>query len=199
MTLSRFKSWAQRGLEPFVGLAARLDLSPDQVSLASFVVAVIAAIMLYLSTPPFLAAGSVLVVVSGFLDVVDGELARRMDEQSQRGDYLDHVLDRYSDTVLLLGVVATTNQWVLGVFALMGVVLTSYMGTQAQAVGGGRHYGGLLGRSDRLALIAAGGALQALGVALPVYSALGWVLVVLAVLGNLTAAQRFVVTWRNLS
>lgn len=196
--MSRLKPWAQRGLEPFVGLALRLDLSPDQVSVASFVVAVLAATAFYLSTPAWLFLGSVLVVVSGLLDVVDGEVARRAGRESRRGDYLDHVLDRYSDVVLLLGVTAAADSWLLGVLALTGVVLTSYMGTQAQAVGGGREYGGLVGRSDRLALIAAAGVLAALGVKTPVFPVLAWALVLLAVLGNFTALQRFVVTWRSL-
>ncbi len=39
--------------------------------------------------------------------------------------------------------------WQIGVFALTGVLMASYLGTQAQAVGVGRYYGGLLGRSDR--------------------------------------------------
>lgn len=198
MTLSRLKPWAQRGLEPLVSFTVRLGLSPDQVSVASFVVAVAAAALYYAGTRASFAVGSVLVVVSGLLDVVDGEVARRVDAESTRGDYLDHVLDRYSDVVLLVGVAAATDEWVLAVLALTGVVLTSYMGTQAQAVGAGREYGGLVGRSDRLALIAAGGVLAALNVTLPLHSPLAWVLVLLAVLGNLTALQRFVVTWRAL-
>lgn len=196
--MSRLKPLAQRGLEPFVGIALRLGLSPDQVSLTSFVIAVLAAAAFYLSSPAWLFAASLLVVVSGLLDVVDGEVARRADRESRRGDYLDHVLDRYSDVVLLLGVTAAADRWVLGVLALTGVVLTSYMGTQAQAVGGGREYGGLVGRSDRLALIAAAGVLASLGVQTPVMSVLAWVLVLLAVLGNFTALQRFFVTWRSL-
>ena len=41
--------------------------------------------------------------------------------------------------------------WQIGVFALTGVLMSSYLGTQAQAVGVGRYYGGILGRADRRA------------------------------------------------
>lgn len=199
MTLSRFKPWAQRGLAPFVGVASRLGLSPNQVSALSFMVAITAAAVYTTGSSLGYFAGSLLVVVSGLLDVLDGEIAREHESQSIRGDYLDHVLDRFSDVVVLLGVVVAVEMWFLGVFALIGVLLTSYMGTQAQAVGAGREYGGLVGRSDRLALIALGGVLASIPIDLPVLGAFGWVLAVLAVLGNFTALQRFYVTWRELS
>src|SRR2546430_15123943 len=70
---------------------------------------------------------------------------------SARGDFLDRVLDRYAD-VFMLGGVAFNAMYChleVGMFALLGVLLTSYMGTQAQAVGQGRAYGGVLGRPDR--------------------------------------------------
>src|SRR2546430_14514327 len=51
----------------------------------------------------------------------------------------------------------------VGMLALLGVLLTSYMGTQAQAVGQGRAYGGILGRADRLVLLFLGGLIQWLG------------------------------------
>jgi CDP-diacylglycerol--glycerol-3-phosphate 3-phosphatidyltransferase/archaetidylinositol phosphate synthase len=43
--------------------------------------------------------------------------------------------------------------WWIGVAAVVGTLLTSYLGVQAQAVGVGRYYGGILGRADRLVII----------------------------------------------
>jgi archaetidylinositol phosphate synthase len=74
--------------------------------------------------------------------------------ESKRGDFLDHVLDRYSDVFIIGGIMLSPYcDYRIGLFAMLGVIFTSYMGTQAQAVGVKRHYGGLLGRADRLALL----------------------------------------------
>src|SRR2546427_13050446 len=71
---------------------------------------------------------------------------------SVRGDSLDHVLDRYADVFMLGGIAfnATYCRLGVGTLALLGVLLTSYMGTQEQSVGPGRAYGGVLGRADWL-------------------------------------------------
>ncbi|MDY7082975.1 MAG: CDP-alcohol phosphatidyltransferase family protein [Halobacteria archaeon] len=202
MTLSDYKDLASRLLQPVVSAGVRAGLTPNQVSIISFCVAVVAAVTYYFATPVSYFVAGVLVVTSGLLDVVDGEIAREMGAGSKRGDFLDHVLDRYSDMVIVGGIAAGLGSWLLGVAALTGVFLTSYMGTQAQAVGGGREYGGLLGRADRMAIISGGSVVQAgvriSKVELAYFSPLGWVLVVIAVVGNLTAIQRFVGTWREL-
>jgi archaetidylinositol phosphate synthase len=127
---------------------------------------------------------------------------------SKKGDFIDHVFDRYAD-VFLVGAVAV-SAWCniyLGLLALVGVMLTSYMGTQAQAVGVGRHYGGVLGRADRMvllmiapalqyALLATGNSAISLG---PFHlTILEMMMLWFAVVGNLTAVQRAYGTWKAL-
>ena len=70
--------------------------------------------------------------------------------------------------------------------------MTSYLGTQAQAVGLDRVYGGLLGRADRLVLIGIVGGVAAV-VTDPIegLTVVGWLLVLFAVVGHFTALQRF--------
>ena len=77
--------------------------------------------------------------------------------------------------------------------------MSSYLGTQAQAVGAGRFYGGVLGRADRLVLLMAGGII-AYFVPAGVYglSILGWALLIFGVLGHFTAVQRFIHVWKEL-
>ncbi len=151
---------------------------------------------------------SVLVLVSGFFDALDGRVARITGKASRSGDFVDHVLDRYAD-VLMIGAVAV-SPWCnpyLGIVALTGVLLTSYMGTQAQAVGAGRLYSGLLGRADRVVLLLLvpivqwillllGGGWIDLGFAsLSIFELM---MLWFAVVGNLTAVQRAVTVWRRI-
>ncbi|MCX2819734.1 CDP-alcohol phosphatidyltransferase family protein [Haladaptatus sp. F3-133] len=199
MTLADLDESAEDAFEPFVSGIERLGATPNQVSVVSFLVAVTAAGSFYTATTAGYVGGSLLVAVSAVLDAVDGQLARRTGKANPQGDMLDHTLDRYSDLVLIAGIAGGVGAWAVGFFAVTGVFLTSYMGTQAQAVGAGRDYGGLLGRADRMALIILVGVVQPFVPLVEGLTALGWLLVFFGVVGNLTAVQRFRASWNQLS
>ncbi|WP_136715298.1 CDP-alcohol phosphatidyltransferase family protein [Halorientalis salina] len=202
MTLDRFRPLADRLLNPFVNASARLGLTPDAVSVLAFGLAAGAGGAFYLGPTDrmWYLAAALLVFLNGWLDLLDGALARRLGTDSKAGDLLDHVLDRYADIVMLVGMAAGLGRYPLGLAAVTGVLMTSYLGTQSQAVGLDRVYGGLLGRADRLALMGF------VGLAAAVYPAslsgltlVGWLLVLFAVVGHFTALQRFVGAFRALS
>ncbi len=175
---------------PFAGM------HPNTITAISLGIATLAALSYYFD---FLLLAFLFIFLSALLDAVDGKVARMRNLASKRGDFLDHAIDRYADTIILLGIMFSpyATLWI-GVFALVGVYLTSYMGTQAQAIGLGRIYGGILGRADRLVIL----------MLLPIvqffwwgyyFSVTDWVLIVFAVLGNITALQRFHSAWKALS
>jgi archaetidylinositol phosphate synthase len=201
MTLDRFRPLADRALDPFVSAARMTGLSPNGVSVIAFLLAVGAGGVYAVATrtPLLYLAGAFLVFCNGWLDLVDGALARELDVASSGGDLLDHVLDRYADIAIIVGLAAGIDRWALGIAAVTGVLMTSYLGTQAQAVGLDRVYGGLLGRADRLALVG-----LVTGVAAFVQpqvadlSLVGWLLVLFALVGHLTAVQRFYHSMRAL-
>ena len=200
MTLDQYRSVADRLLGPWVSAADRLGLSPDQVSVIAFLVAVAAAGAFAAGSSPLYAGGALLVLLNGWLDVVDGALARHQGVASDGGDFLDHVLDRYADVAIIAGFTAGVEAYALGFAAVTGVLLTSYLGTQIQAVGIGREYGGLLGRADRLALAGIVGVVAAVYPA-PILAGLNVVdllLALFAVVGHLTALQRFLGAWSDL-
>ncbi|MFB6157562.1 MAG: CDP-alcohol phosphatidyltransferase family protein [Haloferacaceae archaeon] len=197
MTLDRLRPLAERALSPFVAGADRLGLSPDAVSVVAFGFALAAGGAFALATPAWYLLGAAFVFANGWLDLVDGALARAQGAASGGGDLLDHVLDRYADIAMLVGIAAGTSRYALGLAAVTGVLMTSYMGTQIQAVGLGREYGGLVGRADRLALIGVAAALTAVAPPVADLTPVGWLLILLAVVGHLTAVQRFAGAWRD--
>jgi archaetidylinositol phosphate synthase len=202
MTLDRLRPLADRAIAPFVALAARVGLTPDGVSVLAMAVASAAGLCFFLAgeRPMLYAAGALFVFLNGWLDILDGALARRLAVESTAGDLLDHVLDRYADIVILVGLAGGIDRYALGLAAVTGVLMTSYLGTQAQAVGLDRVYGGVMGRADRLALIGvAAVAMPALSRPVRGLTLVGWLLVALAVVGHLTAFQRFYHSMRALS
>ncbi len=186
------------------------NVSPNTISLLALVIAVFASLMLFFSDQwhLLLIFAALTVLVSGFFDGLDGKVARLSGKASKKGDFVDHVLDRYAD-VLLIGSVAISS-WcnpVIGIVAIIGVLLTSYMGTQAQAVGAGRHYGGVLGRADRMVLMIAMPILQyvllttgssSLDLVVMQTNFLEIMMIWFAVVGNITALQRAWTTYRVL-
>jgi len=103
MTLDQFRPVANRLLGPWVSAAQRLGLSPDQVSVLAFGVAVVAAGAFAVADPLLYLFGALCVLLNGWLDLVDGALARKEGVASDGGDFLDHVLDRYADIVIIAG------------------------------------------------------------------------------------------------
>jgi len=203
MTLDKFRPYVSGALDPFVKGFDRVGMTPNGVSVLAFGMAVLAAgafALGGLEDPVWYAVAAGLVFLNGWLDIVDGALAREQEVASAGGDLLDHVLDRYADIVVIAGLAAGLENYLLGFAAVTGVVMTSYLGTQAQAVGLDRVYGGLVGRADRLAIIGVVG-LLAYPISGPVvgeFSLVGLLLVFLAVVGHLTALQRFYYSWAAL-
>ena len=198
MTLDRLRPLAERILRPFVQTSIKVGLTPDSISVIAFVLALGASLSFFTATPFWYAAGALLVFLNGWLDLLDGAVAREMDVDSAAGDLLDHVLDRYADVVIVAGLAGGIGRYALGFLAVTGVLLTSYLGTQIEAVGLERQYGGLVGRADRLALIGFTGVLVVFVPTIGGYSIVALLLGFLAVVGHLTAIQRFWGAWTDL-
>jgi archaetidylinositol phosphate synthase len=145
---------------PYIDRLSRpfLGWTPNQLSWLALTLAVSAAVLAALvrwTTPLVFLPVAVLIFLTGLFDVLDGAVARATARTSVRGDFLDHVIDRYADLLLVLGIaVSGFANPILALLALASLLLTSYMGTQAQAVGQGRLYSGLLSRADRLVVLA---------------------------------------------
>ena len=145
---------------PYVDRLARpfLGWTPNQLSWLALGLAVAAAVLAALvrwTTPLLFLPVAVLIFFAGVFDVLDGAVARATGRTSARGDFLDHVIDRYADLAIVLGIaVSGFANPVLALLALASLLLTSYMGTQAQASGLGRSYSGLLSRADRMVVLA---------------------------------------------
>lgn len=202
MTLDDMRSKSLVVTEPLAALAEMAGASPNHLSFLSMIFALAAGVLYYLSAGEgsLLGLAALMVLLNSIFDAVDGTLARRTGQAEAKGDFLDHVIDRYADMAILVGIVLAgyvSETW--GIFAVMGVLLTSYLGTQAQALQLGRLYGGIMGRADRLILIIFATIANALYPGdLVGLSILGWAVILIAVASHATALQRIVLIWRRL-
>jgi len=197
MTLDQYRPHVKVYFDPLVRCAIRWKITPNILTIAALLASLVAGILFFLQMTVWAVLA---VAANAFFDAMDGAVARETKSQSLRGDFLDHAVDRYADIFIITGIFASgLVPWPIGVLALTGVLMSSYLGTQAQAVGVGRYYGGVLGRADRLVLI------MVVGIVFILYpttiyglNLLGWLLLLFGVFGHVTAFQRFAYVWLKL-
>ena len=156
MVADDYRELGAKILDP---IAEKIPLSPMGISFLSLITAIGAGYSFYLvdsnlGNKEYLLAGALLVFLTAVLDALDGIVARKRGLSSKRGDLVDHTLDRVADILIIGGIAfGPLVKTEIGFAAIIGVLMLSYMGTQAQAVGAGREYAGLLGRADRLIVL----------------------------------------------
>ncbi|MGB9635835.1 MAG: CDP-alcohol phosphatidyltransferase family protein [Thermoplasmata archaeon] len=205
--------------DPYISKIAKCfeNTNPNTVSVLAFVCSVFAlvAFILVRWNVYFLNLASLFIFLNGLFDVLDGKIARMSRKASARGDFLDHVLDRYADFFIIGGIALTgLCDPVIGLLGVVGVLFASYMGTQAQAVGCGRKYTGFLSRADRLIILILAPWIQCTLLTSPypinfnliltvhgythAFTFLELVMLFFAIMGHITAIQRFYITWKEL-
>ena len=205
MVLNNYRDQADIVLIPIAKRMTRL--SPNTISFISLFLALLSGISFAICdrSDVYLLPAVMLLFFSALFDAVDGKVARLTNTDSIQGDLLDHVFDRYSDIFILSGITFSPYcPMEIGFIGIISVLMLSYMGTQAQAVGGKRHYGGWLGRADRLMIITVVSVVQYIFIAttdtheLSGYYPLGWMMILFIFVGNLNAIQRLHDTWKDL-
>src|SRR5207253_3186599 len=102
MMLSRLlRIWSPDLLRPIIRLLMRARITPNQLTLAGLVLAIIAGVLAAIGS---LSLAALILLLSGFLDALDGELARQSDSQTPFGAFLDSISDHYGDFAVYLGI-----------------------------------------------------------------------------------------------
>ncbi len=176
-------------------LFSKLPISANQWTLLSLVPAFIA--LYFLVQEQFLLAGAFF-IVSSFLDLVDGSVARVTGTVSRFGAYLDTIIDRYVEAIIVFGLLfvalpeffGPSYAWIFLYF--FGSMMTTYAKAAAKEkrlVPEGRELrGGILERAERLIILFIGIILAFVN---PLY--LVYTVVLLAVLTNVSAMQRILI------
>ena len=175
-------------LEPIARVLQATHISPNMLTVIGFVFAFGVALVLAKGQ---LQLGGILMILAAVFDAFDGTLARVSNRTSRFGAFLDSTLDRYSESVIFVGLlfyyfqVGLQTEAILVVVALVGSLMVSY--TRARAEGLGLDIkSGLLTRVERVVILIVG-------------LISGWMLIalwLLAILTNVTALQRIYAAWR---
>jgi CDP-diacylglycerol--glycerol-3-phosphate 3-phosphatidyltransferase len=164
-------------------------IHPNVLTFVGLMINAVAALLL--ASGKFFIAGLV-IILAGIFDMVDGRVARETRQVTPFGGFFDSVVDRYSDLVLLMGLLvyyASINRFfyiVLTAVVMTGSVMVSY--TRARAENEiPKCKAGFMERPERIVLLIIGA----------VFNRMAQVLWVIAVLANITVIYRMIHTWRE--
>jgi len=130
--------WRDRLARWFAPIARRCPLSPNAITIPALLFNIAAAFLFFRR---YFLIGMAIVVVAGFADAFDGIVARVQNKTSRYGDFLDHVADRISDTLVVTGWLLGNGVWLpLIILSIIVVMLNGYIGTQIEATWGHRSY-----------------------------------------------------------
>jgi archaetidylinositol phosphate synthase len=186
--LTKLKQKVQ-GLLTFEAKAAhKLGLTPNMITAIGLAFAFLSAFAYvewqFNPVVPWLAF--VLLMLSGFCDVLDGVVARVYGESTVFGGFLDSLLDRYADAAVFVGIIiAGLCYFWAGLLAIIGSLLVSYSRARAEAAGLKMESVGLAERAERMLTL-----LLTTLIAIYWLPALNIGVVVIAVLANVTVVQR---------
>ncbi len=164
--------------------------NPNLFTFAGFLATLLASLLVLKEL--WLFAG-LAIILSGLFDLFDGVVARKLGKTSVLGSFLDSVLDRYSDLLLLLAILIhylkkeELGFVLLTSFVSMGTALIPYVRAKAESLQVSCTVG-IMERAERIILLAAGALFQ-------------WmepVLWLLAILTHLTVLQRIHYVWKKL-
>lgn len=133
----------------------KLPLTPNQVTVISIFFALASAYYLYIGD---ILMGLIMLIISGYLDLVDGAIARAKGLVSKTGAYIDTITDRYVEIILLIGmsflpfdtVIFPSYIWII--LAISGSLMTTYAKAAAKEkdLVSQELKGGLLSRGERI-------------------------------------------------
>lgn len=191
------------GTKILMPLANAIPLGPMGISLLSLFTALTAGYSFYVgdldTNKSYLLLGSLMVFLTAVFDALDGIVARERNLSSKRGDLVDHTLDRVADIIIVGGIaLGPLVDITVGFSAIIGILMLSYMGTQAQAVGAGREYAGLLGRADRLVVLTVVPIIQYFDKGYGELNYMALMSYIFAIVCTLSAMYRFQRIWKEL-
>jgi phosphatidylglycerophosphate synthase len=180
-----------KNIERFVGrIFAFFPLSPNHYTLLSIIFSLGS---FYFLIRQSLISAIIFFLIAGFLDFIDGAVARYKNISTKIGAYLDTICDRYVEGILLLGmlflpipkVFLTKEVWIF--LILFGSIMTTYAKAAAKEKELVRQElkGGLLSKTERIILL-----IISLILGIFNFSWMAYSLILIAILTNFTALQR---------
>jgi len=148
--LTKLRRIHSRIVKPIVKVLVRLGVKANHLTLASLILS-----LLYIATllNELVLLAVILILAIGFLDAIDGEVARARGEASPIGSFLDSLIDRITDAIIIGGLLILGFN-VIAVYTLLTLsMLISYCRAKGESLGVKMESIGLIERAERLIIV----------------------------------------------
>lgn len=191
--LNRLRPQVKFILDP---VAKKIRINPNILTVLGLLVSLISA---YMFATGNLLMGGLLIALSGFVDMLDGAVARNNFQTTKFGGLLDSTADRFADAFILIGIIyGGYVNWIYGILALHASLTVSYVRARAESEGIQCNVG-IAERAERLVIIMIGAFLSYFtNIQLFNMNLLGIAVVVIMILGYVTVIQRVYHSWKTL-
>jgi len=168
---------------------AATGLSPNFWTVVGLVIALSAAVVYGMGVEFGLIIGGVLLLVSGFFDMVDGQVARVTGKTSKKGEYLDSMFDKISEVAIFLGIlVGGYAEPYVVLLAITLSLLVSYARAKSDLINIKLQGIGIGERAERLLVIAIIG----------IIGFMDYAVIIVIIIAGITLIQRMIFTTKNI-
>lgn len=189
--MNKLKARVERFLTRTASLLIKTGVSPNTLTSLSLIVALIGYVLVvFFHSGVYL---SLAIVVSGFLDAIDGVVARATSRASRRGAFLDSFIDRACEVIYALSFIELGFDPRLVLLFTGSSLLISYARARGESLGLGLAGVGLMERAERLIALALISLIYEYNSLIAIY-----MYIVATTLVVLTVAHRFIHIWLSL-
>jgi len=168
---------------------ASTGLSPNFWTCVGLAFALISAVVYGLGIEFGLIIGGILLLVSGFFDMVDGQVAKVTGKTSKKGSYFDSMFDKIAEVAIFLGIlIGGYAEPYLVLIAITLSLLVSYARAKSDALNIKLQGVGIGERAERLLVIAIIG----------IIGFMEYAVAIVVVIAGITLIQRMIVTAKNI-
>ena len=148
--MTRIRPLVKKLVHSQVKVFVKIGVSPNTLTLTGLVIAFLVPLTTYYVGPFF---GALVILLSAYFDVIDGEVARISGKKTLFGAFLDSTIDRIEDSLYLLSLVIAGVNSVLVLVLLVASFLISYTRARAEALHLKMEGIGLIERAERILLV----------------------------------------------
>ncbi|MHA1754013.1 MAG: CDP-alcohol phosphatidyltransferase family protein [Candidatus Odinarchaeia archaeon] len=196
--LGKLREKYQKAMMPIGRALAKSGITPNQLTFISFIISIIGGVFFAFN---YIIIGVICILLTSFVDMLDGSVARVTGKETKFGAVWDHVLDRYAEFCFIFGIgLSSYANGYIAFLTLFSMVMASFTRAKAESVGKvDKCTIGIAERQEKLIILIIGCLITIIYPVIIILSLtlLDISLLIITLLSQITVIQRLKYTWSN--